>query len=228
MKKISIVIPAYNEEKRIPKSLEEIKRYIDSHLEFEFEVIVVDDGSKDNTINVVQKHDWVKLLTHTPNKGKGYSLREGVSCANGDYIYLCDADLSTPILELDKLIMEISDCNCVIGSRALAQSKIKDIKWYRKVLGRFGNLLIKIVLRLPFEDTQCGFKLLDKKSKEVFMTTKNNRYAYDFEFLYLATREKLKIKEIPVIWNATNDSTVKNIDYIKTFFQLLEIWWRYR
>ena len=228
MKKISIVIPAYNEEKRIPKSLEEIKRYMDAHLDFEFEVIVVDDGSKDNTIDVVKKYDWIRLLTHTPNKGKGYSLREGVGCANGDYIYLCDADLSTPILELDKLIMKISDCNCVIGSRALAQSKIKDIKWYRKALGRFGNLLIKVVLHLPFEDTQCGFKLLDRRSKEVFMKTKNDRWAYDFEFLYLAIKERLKVKEIPVIWNATNGSTVESIDYIRTFFELFGIWWRYR
>ena len=156
------------------------------------------------------------------NKGKGFALRIGVENANSDWIYIADADLSTPIEEIEKFLEKTTNFDCVIGSRATAQSKVK-VSFTRKSLGQFGNLLIRLVLGLRFKDTQCGFKLFNVKAKRYFLMCKNNRWGYDFEFLYLLSKNGLKTCEIPVIWIAAGDSKVKPLHYLNTIYELFKV-----
>ncbi len=228
MYNVSIVIPAYNEENRLPSTLEKIKSFLLTHKDINAEVIVVNDGSTDLTQKVVAASKAVTKIINLPrNYGKGFALRSGVAHAKYDLVYLCDADLSAPIDELPKFLKNSEDYDCVIGSRALKDSHVKT-SIIRRLLGRMGNLLISILLHLNINDTQCGFKLLNEKSKELFVKCSNDRWSYDFEFLYFLRRNRLKILEIPIVWVGTKDSRVKLSSYFRTLRDLLNIWWKYR
>lgn len=225
--KVSIVIPAYNEEHRIGKTLPLIIKYakeFGKKYSLETEIIVVNDGAKDKTLDVLNNFkESINIVSYYPNMGKGYALREGMKVAKGDLIYLADADLSTPIEYLDHFYNSMKDYDCVIGSRALAQEKIKRTL-PRKLLAKGSNLLIRTILGLNYKDTQCGFKMLNIKAKECLLECQNNRFGYDFEFLYIMNKKGLKVKEMPVEWKEiTGDSTVKPIAYIKTLQELLNV-----
>ncbi|MCC7303823.1 hypothetical protein IT418_00165, partial [bacterium] len=136
-------------------------------------------------------------------------------------------DLSSPIEELLHFITYTSEYDIVIGSRALNESEVKT--WFmKKLLGRIGNFMISLFLGLTIKDTQCGFKLLTKKSKQLFLQTTIDRWGFDFELLYFIAKNKLMIKELPVIWVNTDDSRVTSLDYFKTFKDLISIWWKYK
>jgi len=219
MVKVSIIIPAYNEEKRIVSSLEKISKFFEGK---DHEIIVMDDGSSDLTREIVNNFKNVKLNEKRENMGKGYSVKEGVSMAKGDLILLSDADLSTPIEEFDKLKNYVSDYPLVIGSRALKDSAVKN-KLIRTLLGRFGNLLIRLVVK-DIKDTQCGFKLFEAKvAKNLFSKQTLDGFGFDFEILFLAQKNKYIIKEVPVVWVNVEGSKVKPIHYITTFFELFKI-----
>lgn len=223
--KLSIVIPAYNEENRISKTLPDVIRYAEKLKKdgYSTEIIVVNDGSSDKTLGVLNNFKGkIEVVSYIPNHGKGYALREGVKKAQGEYIYIADADFSTSIEAVDMFIEKMNGVDCVIGSRAVDTKKVK-VSFIRKLFGNMSNLLIRMILGLNFKDTQCGFKMFNNQCKKYFLECVNERWGYDFEFLYLLQKNALKIVEIPVEWEAVGESHVKPLHYFKTLQELLHV-----
>ncbi|MEK9167019.1 MAG: dolichyl-phosphate beta-glucosyltransferase [Patescibacteria group bacterium] len=215
--KLSVIIPAYNEEKRIAKTLEEIREYLK---DFDHELIVVDDGSSDGT-------SAFSHLTYKQNMGKGYAIKKGVEIANGDLILFIDADNATPIEELTKFLK--IDADIIIGSRYLPESRIERKQSHLRILiGRLGNLIISLLVIKNIKDTQCGFKLFKKTvAKELFSELQTYRFGFDIEILARAQKKHMKIVEVPVTWLHNNNSRVRPIrDALKTLLDLIKIWWR--
>ena len=222
---MSIVIPAYNEEKRIAGSLLETCAYMND-FGMEYEIIVVDDGSSDGTGRIVDHIAKdirnVGLVRYEMNRGKGHALRTGVLATKGDLILVMDADLSTPMDELRKLMPYLSDggFDIAIGSRALALSDII-IKqpWWRRGMGKTFNKLVKTLVIGGFSDTQCGFKLFKGEiARSLFGEAKIDRFAYDVEILALARKKGYGIQEVPVRWINSPESRV---DPVKDSLQML-------
>jgi len=212
---ISIVIPAYNEAERVEKSLDAIFDFMKSW-DFSFEVIVVDDGSKDATSQIVQEkmgnHKELKLITLPLNRGKGFAVRTGILAARGEYILFSDADLSTPIEELPKLFSWLNKgYDIAIASRACPGAVLEIHQpFYREFMGRLFNLLVRLFLLPGIRDTQCGFKLFRREvAWDVFKRQRFRGFSFDFEVLYIAKRLGYKIKEVPVIWRHSPGSKVK-------------------
>lgn len=228
---LSIIIPAYNEEKRIEKTIQNIVSYLAKKFADNYEIIIVDDRSKDKTVEIVKKlsreNEKIKIMVDEENYGKGYSVKKGMLNAQGKYLLFSDADLSTPIEELDKLLFWIEKgYDIAIGSRSLKDSQvIVHQPFYREMMGKIFNKLVKIWCLSDFVDTQCGFKLFKKEvAKEIFTQTKINRFAFDVEILYLAKRNGLRVKEIPVCWINSPASRVNPIfDSLKMLIDLLRI-----
>lgn len=227
---ISIVIPAYNEEKRLKTTLEGVYIYF-KNSGLNFEIIVVDDGSKDGTTNTVKtfsiNHPEVILRCHINNQGKGAAVKTGVLSAKGDMILFSDADLSTPIKEFAKLKRALDEgYDIAIGSRSISGAKIK-IKQniLRRMIGMAGSYVIRVFITSKFSDTQCGFKMFKKDcGKQLFETQKINGFAFDVEILYKAVRKGCKIKEIPVEWLNSPESKVNVIkDPLKVLKDLIRI-----
>lgn len=212
---ISIVIPAYNEQDRIVTTLNKIYKYLKQN-KYEFEIIVVDDGSIDKTNEIAESFEKdnkeIVLCRHEKNMGKGASVRTGVLMAGGDYILFSDSDLSTPIEELEKLLFWIKDKNydIAIASRGLPDSKIPVPQpWYRRIMGKFFPIMVRMIVTNKFRDTQCGFKLFKKDiAKNIFKEQKITGFAFDVEILYKALLKNYKIKEVPVIWINSASSKV--------------------
>jgi dolichyl-phosphate beta-glucosyltransferase len=228
---LSIVIAAYNEENRIGESLLKIKKYLDEQGS-DYEIIVVDDGSTDNTRQVSADYKSeitnLKIISYPVNKGKGYALRQGVFASKGDAVLLTDADLSTPIDELARLLPLITgqEYDVVIGSRALETSKIlKKQPWWRQGMGKTFNRIVKLLVLDGFNDTQCGFKLFSGAAAGVlFKHARVNRFAYDVEILALAKKNGYRISEMPVRWINSPESKVNPIfDSLQMLFDLIKI-----
>jgi dolichyl-phosphate beta-glucosyltransferase len=228
---LSIVIAAYNEENRIGESLLKIKRYFDGQ-DTDYEIIVVDDGSTDNTRQVAADYKSeitnLKIISYPVNKGKGYALRQGVFASKGDAVLLTDADLSTPIDELARLLPLISDqqYDVVIGSRALEPNKIlKKQPWWRQGMGKTFNRIVKLLVLDGFNDTQCGFKLFSGAAAGVlFKHARVNRFAYDVEILAMAKMKGFRISEVSVRWINSPESKVNPIfDSLQMLFDLIKI-----
>lgn len=224
---VSIVIPAYNEEKRLGNTLNKVYNYFKDK-GMKFEIIVVDDGSKDGTVNLVKTfsidHPEVKLRCHLKNKGKGAAVKTGVLAAEGDIILFTDADLSTPIEEFDKLKKAIDDgYDIAIGSRGLKESKIVIPQpFYRRIIGKIFPLLVRLLIISDFKDTQCGFKLFKKEiGRKIFSQIKTDGFAFDVEFLIRSKKECYKITEVGVIWYNSLESKVSI--WKSPFKMLLEI-----
>jgi len=224
---ISIVIPAYNEEKRIGKSIKQIVKYLDKK-KYSYEVIVVDDGSIDKTIDVVKKagNKYVKIIKNKKNMGKGFSVKTGILNAKYPLVLFSDSDLATPIEELDKFMEYIKSYDIVIASRNLKESNIK-VKQpvYRQLMGKTFPLLVNLIALGGFRDTQCGFKLFktDAAKKIVSLQT-FNRFSFDVEILFIAKKLGYKIKEAPVVWIDKEGSKVNPIkDSIKMLIDLFKI-----
>ena len=220
---ISIIIPVYNEAARIKRSLKKIADYFQSD---DYEIIIIDDGSKDETLDIVKSfnNDRIKIFRNEVNLGKGFSVKRGVLLSNKQYVLFSDADMSTPISEFKKFKPFLKTHDIIIGSRALSGSNVKVRQpFYKVFLGRIGNMLIRLLAVKGITDTQCGFKLFNKKTKSIFEKLTVFRWGFDFELLFLAQKNKYKIKEIPVIWINDARSKVKTSDYITTFFDLIKI-----
>jgi glycosyltransferase involved in cell wall biosynthesis len=209
---LSIIIPAYNEETRIGRSLDEILKFLSSS-PYSAEVIVVNDGSKDQTARVVSDraaeyreagHE-LRILTNNPNRGKGYSVRRGISEASGDVVLFTDADLSSPISEAPKLVDPIIEgrADVAFGSRALNRELIGVHQpFMRDFGGRVFNLFMKTITGLKFKDTQCGFKAFRREAAiPVFNLQSIERFGFDPEVLYIAQKRGLRLIEVPVVWN---------------------------
>ncbi len=228
---MSIVIPAFNEEKRIDKSLSDTNAYM-SNFGMEYEIIVVDDGSEDGTSKIVEdmatKLPSVRLIRYEKNMGKGHALRTGVLATQGDFVLVMDADLSTPMEELRKLMSCVADrrYEISIGSRALALSDIiRKQPWWRQGMGKIFNKIVKILVIGDFEDTQCGFKLFDgDAARDLFGEAKIDRFACDVEILARAKRKGLRIKEVPIRWVDSPDSRVDPVkDSLRMLADLVRI-----
>jgi dolichyl-phosphate beta-glucosyltransferase len=213
---LSVVIPAYNEEKRLKRTINEIFDYL-SKKNFSFEVIVVNDGSKDKTSDVVRelmkKYQNLTLIENKENKGKGWVVRQGMMKAKGKLRLFTDADNSTPISEIEKFLIEFEKgADIVIGSREIKGAILDPPQpLFRRFMGEGFKILRKIILGLwEIQDTQCGFKCFKSEVVEkIFPKCKINRFAFDPEILILAKRENYKIKEIPVYWRNDLESKVK-------------------
>jgi dolichyl-phosphate beta-glucosyltransferase len=228
LKKISIIIPAYNEEQRLKNTVLNINDYFNNQ---SFEIIVVNDGSSDNTLGLIKKlQDTLinlKFISYHTNQGKGYAVKKGIKEASGEYILFLDADNSTPIEEFKKLKQEIEKgIDIAIGSRYLPNSNVK-IKQslLRIIIGRLGNLLIQSLLVKNIKDTQCGFKLFRHQvAKDIFHRQKIKGWGFDMEILAIAQILDYKIKEVAVTWLNSDDSRINPLqDAWKTFKELLKI-----
>jgi len=224
MPTLSVIIPVYNEEKQIGSTLPQVLGFLNSR-NIEHEIIAVDDGSTDNSIEMIKKFPNVQIIQHEKNRGKGAAVKTGIQAAQSDFILFTDADNSTPIEELDKFWNKKNGSDILIGSRYLQESNIK-IKqpWYRNIITFAGNKLIRIILDIKHKDTQCGFKLFKKQViKDLIHHQTIDRWGFDIELLYLAKKKKYSAKEIPVTWIDNPDSKVKPLDFFKTFAELLKI-----
>jgi glycosyltransferase involved in cell wall biosynthesis len=227
---LSIVIPAYNEASRISSSLEAIQSYVLSK-NFPVEILVVDDGSTDGTVEIASRHAEVRLLSNGRNRGKGYSVRHGVLEARGELILFTDADLSAPIEEADKLLsaMESSRADAVVGSRALQRELIGVHQSpFREWGGRFFNLLVQILTGLRIHDTQCGFKLFRRQTtRRAFELQRVERFGFDPEVLFLIQRQGGKVMEVPVRWNHNPATKVHYLrDSLHMTLDLVVLRWR--
>lgn len=224
---LSIVIPVYNEEKVIEHTVRTVRSFMRQNFNNNFEIIIVNDGSTDNTFQLltVLKDSQVHVITYKQNRGKGYALKTGIGKAKGKYIYIADSDLATPISEISKFLNYIHDYDCIIGSRAQKGAKEKS-SMVRILAGKLGNILINLLLNLDIKDTQCGFKLFNSKLSTYFINCETNGWGYDFEFLYKVKDAGYKIKEIPVKWSAGAKSSVGFRSYVNTLIELIKIWWK--
>jgi glycosyltransferase involved in cell wall biosynthesis len=213
---LSIVIPAVNEERRLPNTLQKIHHYlVDKSLHAE--VLVVDDGSTDSTARVVdtlrERYPEVRRLSNPENHGKGFAVRQGMLEARGDFMLFTDADLSTPIEEADKLIAALREggCDGAIGSRGLDRSLIESRQsMIREAGGMAFNRVVRLMTGLPFTDTQCGFKVFRRDTARIlFEQQRVQGFGFDPEILFLARRHGLNIVEIPVRWAHHPASKVK-------------------
>jgi dolichyl-phosphate beta-glucosyltransferase len=229
-KSISIVIPAYNEAERIGPTIETIHNYF-SKKHQSFDILVINDGSKDNTTNIVLDFAKgirnVKLLDSSINQGKGSSVRKGMIHAAHDLILLTDADLSTPIEEFEKLAPWMrKGYDIVIGSRGMKESEIiLRQPWYRRMMGKAFNLFVRTLIVNDFRDTQCGFKLFrSEAATRIFRLSKIDGFAFDVEVLFIAKKMGYKIKEVPVRWIDSPHSKVSALrDPFRMFLDLLKI-----
>jgi len=230
--KYSIVIPAYNESARILAALQSVVACIREH-GWSAEVIVVNDGSRDATAEVVRAFarnaPEVRLIENPGNRGKGYSVRHGMLKAQGDWLLFSDADLSTPIAELDKLwaAVERERAQAAIGSRDLDRSLIGVRQpLFREFGGRFFNLVIRLLTGLPFHDTQCGFKLFEgAAAREIFRRQRVERFGFDVEVLFIARGLGYRTLEVPVRWNDVAGTKVKMLGALAAFLDPVKVRW---
>lgn len=222
---LSVIIPAYNEEKRVLSTLSKICAYL-STKDFPYEIIVVDDGSTDNTLQMVKNFassdNHIVILINEQNSGKGYSVRKGMLSARGEYVFFTDADLSTPIEEIEKCLPYlINGYDVVIGSRSMPGSDILVRQpWYREKMGKIFNFMVNMVLLKGIIDTQCGFKGFKREAvKTVFNRCKIDGFSFDVEALYLSRKYNFKIKEIPIRWENSPLSKVSPIKHSLQMFK---------
>lgn len=231
MDSLSIVIPAYNEERRLPETLRQVLGWL-ARGTFSFcEVIVVDDGSRDGTTQVVEDlaraHPCLRLARNPGNRGKGYAVRNGMLQARGEWILYTDADLSTPITEIEKLCRAAREqgAGIVIGSRAMDRGLVEVHQpALRELSGRCFNLVMRMVTGLPFQDTQCGFKLYRADAaREIFSRQKQDGFSFDVEDLLIAKKLGVKAVEVPVRWANVEGTKVRLSQGIKSFADLVKI-----
>jgi glycosyltransferase involved in cell wall biosynthesis len=228
---LSIVIPSFNEEQRLPPTLEKIATYLRKTYP-NTEVIVVDDGSTDKTAAVAES--WkdripgLRVLSNGGNRGKGFSVRHGSLDARGDIVLFTDADLSAPIEEAAKLLTALQSHDVAIGSRAVDRSLIEVHESpFREVAGIIFNRIVRVALGLPFVDTQCGFKAFRReRCRIIFEQQTIERFGFDPELLYLARHHGLSTIEVPVRW-AHSPATKVNMmrDSVQMFLDIFIIRW---
>ncbi|HTW56835.1 MAG TPA: dolichyl-phosphate beta-glucosyltransferase [Terriglobales bacterium] len=230
----SIVIPAYNESERLGATLERVLAYV--HIQhWDAEVIVVNDGSRDNTSEIVRTfaaNDPILHLVANPgNRGKGYSVRNGMLNARGRIVIFSDADLSSPIEEAPKLIQALdAGADIAIGSRWLrSETQTQRQPLHRQLFGRIFNLLLRLILGLHFADTQCGFKAFKRPAVEViFPRQKIERWGFDPEILFLARKFGFQVKEVPVAWGHSGGTRIHPlVDGTRMFTEMLRVRWYY-
>jgi dolichyl-phosphate beta-glucosyltransferase len=221
---LSVVVPALNEEDRLPRTLARIAAHL-GRSGAPYEVLVVDDGSRDRTAAQAEAAG-ATVLRNEANRGKGYAVRRGMLAARGARRLMTDADLSTPIEELDRLAARMDDGHdVVIGSRALPGARIEVHQpWYRENMGRFFNLFVRALAVPGITDTQCGFKLFSAAAaRDVFSAARLDGFSFDVEALFLARKKGYRIAEVPVLWRNDAASRVSLLRGFLAFPDLLRI-----
>lgn len=227
---LSVVIPAFNEEKRLGRTLLEVDAYCRSR-RLVAEIVVVNDGSSDGTgplARAFAARQPVRVLDNPGNRGKGYSVRHGMQAARGREILFTDADLSAPISEVEKLRAALAqDADIAIGSRAHRELIRARQSRFREMSGRLFNWLVVATLGLRFKDTQCGFKLFRREAAEAILPLQRvEGWGFDPEMLYLARRRGLRVVEVPVLWSHTEGAKIHVLrDGVRMFLDVLRIRW---
>ena len=209
--KLSIIIPCYNESKNIKSNiLDKVIPFL-SNLDVEYEIIAVNDGSKDNTGEVIKSIEGINAISYTPNRGKGGAVKEGILNATGDYVLFMDADLSTDLSAIHDVIKHMGEYDLIIGSRHLKGSKlVQKQPLIRQFIGYMCRKLVNFKFHMHYKDTQCGFKAIRSEfAKEIATRQTITNFAFDVEYLYIARLNNLETIEIPVIWENDLSSTVK-------------------
>lgn len=234
---LSVVIPAYNESRRLPVTLRQVASYLAQSRFVESEVIVVDDGSTDGTESAAAAEGVVlgaagiglAVLRNTRNRGKGHSVRRGMLAARHSWVLFCDADQSAPIAEVERLLAAAKEgpCQIAIGSRALDRSLIgRHQPPYREWMGRLFNLNARIVTGLEFRDTQCGFKLFELSvAHHLARRQRLERFGFDVELLYLGRKAGCSIVEVPIRWNDADGSSVSAWRGLAAFAEVWQVRW---
>ncbi len=211
---LSIIIPAYNEENRLPKSLDQILTWQET-VPYEVEIMIVENGSSDRTTEVAEsyarQHGGVRVL-HSA-KGKGVAVREGMLHGRGEYLFICDSDLSMPIAEVEKFLPpQLVGYDVAIGSREAPGAVRYNEPRYRHLMGRVFNLIVRVLAIRGFQDTQCGFKLFQRDvADSVFSRQRVTGWTFDVEALYLALKDGARVAEVPIHWYFNADSRVEPV-----------------
>ena len=228
----SIIIPAYNESARIGATLEKVLAHVHER-GWDAEIIAVDDGSRDSTVEIIRgyadKNPRLQLLQNPGNRGKGYSVRNGMLHARGEMLLFSDADLSSPIEEADKLFGAIAEgVDIAIGSRWLRRDlQTQPQPFHRQIFGRVFNLMLRITLGLRYKDTQCGFKAFTRRAaKAIFSRQQIERWGFDPELLFLARKQGFQVAEVPVEWAHSEGTRISPLrDGTRMFVEMLRIRW---
>jgi dolichyl-phosphate beta-glucosyltransferase len=228
----SIVIPAYNESARLGATLEKVLAYVHTQ-GWDAEIIVVNDGSRDNTADIVRsfaaQDPALRLLENPGNRGKGYSVRHGMLNARGRVVLFSDADLSSPIEEAPKLFQALdAGADVAIGSRWLrAETQTQRQPLHRQLFGRIYNLVLRLTLGLQFADTQCGFKAFKQPAvRAIFPLQRIERWGFDPETLFLAQKLKFKVREVPVAWGHSGGTRINPlVDGSRMVMEMFRIRW---
>lgn len=227
---LSVIIPAYNEESRIGPTLKWMSGFLKDKFR-DIEIVVVDDGSSDNTKSVVEgmaaELGDIRLISYPVNHGKGYAVRRGMLECRGELVLFSDADMSTPVEELEKLLPPLREgFDIAIGSRGLRDSDVRLRQpWYRQSMGKTFNLMVRLLTVGGIRDTQCGFKLFKGEvARNLFRKAFVDGFAFDVEVLFLAVKTGYTIKEVPVRWFNSPGSKVRLFrDSFRMFAELLRI-----
>jgi len=235
MKSLSIIIPAYNEEPRLPRTFGLLKQAANEGIFGQVElkeILVIDDGSRDLTRNVCENHysimPGLRCIPVSPNQGKGNAIHVGMKAAQGDWILIADADSATPWDQFQKLWARATadQSSIAIGSRDLPESDVRTQQsWVRENMGKIFNFIVRCITRLPYRDTQCGFKLIEKNKVTPFLEKlQTKRFAWDVELLMFARKQQLKISEVPVAWEHQEASRVHPIrDATEMLLRVIEM-----
>lgn len=225
---LSIVIPAYNEESRLPDTLEQVIRFLEKQT-FTSEIVVVENGSRDHTFAIAQefanRNGNVRAIQNEA-RGKGLAIQRGVMEARGEYVFLCDADLSMPVEEISKFLPpQLLNVDIAIASREAPGSVRYDEPYYRHLTGRVFNILIRLLVLPTLQDTQCGFKCIRAGvARDIFPYQTLTGWAFDVELLYIARRHGYRIVEIPIDWYFNAGSKISVVrDSLRMFLDLLQI-----
>jgi dolichyl-phosphate beta-glucosyltransferase len=222
---LSVVIPAYQEERRLPATLSTVVTYLRAR-RLPFEVIVADDGSTDGTARLASRAAPEVRVLRLPHRGKGGAVRAGVLASAGGLVLVADADLSTPMQDLDRLVAALQSCDVAIGSRNVAGSRVAGAQGlHRRVLGRAFNLMVRLLVLPDLRDTQCGMKLFRREAAmAAFARCRSDGFAFDVEVLALARALGYRVAEVPVEWRNSPDSRVRPlVDVPAMLWELLAI-----
>lgn len=225
---LSVVIPAYNEERRLPRSLPQVIDFIQQQ-DYPIEVIVVDDGSTDRTADIVREFqkgaDFISLL-QVEHGGKGHAVKSGMMQANGEYLFLCDSDLSMPIEEVSKFLPPALDgYDLAIASREIEGARRYNEPAYRHIMGRVFNLIVRLLAVRGIQDTQAGFKCFRREAaRQLFPLQTIDGWGFDVEVLFIAQKRGMRIVEVPINWYHANRSQVRPIqDTYNMFREVLKV-----
>lgn len=231
---LSVVIPVFNEEGRLAETLARLGEYLAGQ-PYTWQILIVDDGSADRSVEIAEEAglgERLRVIRHEVNRGKGAAVRTGMAAADGRFALFSDADLSTPIEEIEKFWSHFDNgCGVVIGSRALADSQIEIHQpWIREMMGRTFNLLVRWLVVPGIHDTQCGFKMFTRAAVEkVFPRCRLDGWAFDVELLATAVRRGLRVAEVPVRWLNSPDTRVRAVRAsLQMFSDLLRLRKRFK